>query len=342
MPAICFDSIHPGLKLLFFALVIMFTMSAFHPSLLFISLTSAFVMGIWLRGGRTILKTLTWQIPLLVIIVAVNPLFSSSGTTEIFRIETWAVYAESLFHAGCMGCMLIATMQWFSNANCLITSEEVMSILGSRAPAISLMITMIVRLIPRFIQRGKLIKSSLSACTSAQVQLASTSQKPTRPRCECASQKPTRPGCECASQKSKLAWQKCSSQKRSSHKSKTPGYGRPPKKHALKENLRTISTLMSWSMEDSLESADSMRSRGWGSVQKRTTFKRYRFYTFDKAVLAVLVLLGALSALCAFELCPSFSFFPTTSGTLFSWSLIPYVLLFLFPALLELYRKIRS
>lgn len=330
MPAICFDSIHPGLKLLFFALVIMFTMSAFHPSLLFVSLASAFIMGIWLRGGRTILKTLTWQIPLLVIIVAVNPLFSSSGTTEVFRIGTWAVYAESLFHAGCMGCMLIATMQWFSNANCLITSEEVMSTLGSRAPAISLMITMIVRLIPRFIQRGKLIKSSLSACTSAQVQLASTSQKPTRP------------GCECASQKSKLAWQKCSSQKRSSHKSKTPGYGRPPKKHALKENLRTISTLMSWSMEDSLESADSMRSRGWGSVQKRTTFKRYRFYTFDKAVLAVLVLLGALSALCAFELCPSFSFFPTTSGTLFSWSLIPYVLLFLFPALLELYRKIRS
>ena len=330
MPAICFDSIHPGLKLLFFALVIMFTMSAFHPSLLFVSLASAFIMGIWLRGGRTILKTLTWQIPLLVIIVAVNPLFSSSGTTEVFRIGTWAVYAESLFHAGCMGCMLIATMQWFSNANCLITSEEVMSTLGSRAPAISLMITMIVRLIPRFIQRGKLIKSSLSACTSAQVQLASTSQKSTRP------------GCECASQKSKLAWQKCSSQKRSSHKSKTPGYGRPPKKHALKENLRTISTLMSWSMEDSLESADSMRSRGWGSVQKRTTFKRYRFYTFDKAVLAVLVLLGALSALCAFELCPSFSFFPTTSGTLFSWSLIPYVLLFLFPALLELYRKIRS
>jgi hypothetical protein len=53
-------------------------------------------------------------------------------------------------------------------------------------------------------------------------------------------------------------------------------------------------------------------------------------------------LLGVLSALCAFELCSSFSFFPTTSGTLFSWSLIPYVLLFLFPALLELYRKIRS
>lgn len=330
MPAICFDSIHPGLKLLFFALVIMFTMSAFHPSLLFVSLASAFVMGIWLRGGRTILKTLTWQIPLLVIIVAVNPLFSSSGTTEVFRIETWAVYVESLFHAGCMGCMLIATMQWFSNANCLITSEEVMSTLGSRAPVISLMITMIERLIPRFIQRGKLIKSSLSACTSAQVQLASTSQKSTRPRCECASQK------------SKPAWQKRSSQERSSQKSKIPGYGRPPKKHALKENLRTISTLMSWSMEDSLESADSMRSRGWGSVQKRTTFKRYRFYTFDKAVLVVLVLLGVLSALCAFELCSSFSFFPTTSGTLFSWSLIPYVLLFLFPALLELYRKIRS
>lgn len=337
MPAICFDSIHPGLKLLFFALVIMFTMSAFHPSLLFISLTSAFVMGIWLRGGRTILKTLTWQIPLLVIIVAVNPLFSSSGTTEVFRIGTWAVYAESLFHAGCMGCMLIATMQWFSNANCLITSEEVMSTLGSRAPVISLMITMTVRLIPRFIQRGKLIKSSLSACTSAQVQLASTSQKSTRLECEYASQKSTRPGCECASQKSKLDWQK-----RSSQKSKIPGHGRPPKKHALKENLRTISTLMSWSMEDSLESADSMRSRGWGSVQKRTTFKHYRFYAFDKAVLVVLVLLGALSALCAFKLCSSFSFFPTTSGTLFSWSLIPYVLLFLFPALLELYRKIRS
>lgn len=282
------DNLHPALTLLYFGAVLVFTMSATHPTLLALSLISSIILGCWLRGGLSVLKTLSWQLPLLAIIIIINPLFSSSGTTELFRIGTQALYLESLVHASYMGCMLIAVMQWFTNASHVIGSEELMTTLGSFAPTISLMITMIGRLIPRFIEKERAITSSLSACTAAQ-STASNS-----------------------------------------------------KKSSLSMHLRTISTLMSWSMEDSLESADSMKARGWGSVKKRTLFKRHCFSFLDAVALLLLLTLGITSALAAFALCTQFGFFPSIHGPFLSFSMVPYTLLFFFPLLLELYGKVRK
>ena len=94
MKPTAFDNFHPALALVYFAVALVLAMAAPHPTLLALSFVIAALYGVWLRGGRAIARSLTWQLPLLAVIVAVNPLFSSTGTTELFRIGTQAVYAE--------------------------------------------------------------------------------------------------------------------------------------------------------------------------------------------------------------------------------------------------------
>lgn len=58
--------------------------------------------------------------------------------------------------------------------------------------------------------------------------------------------------------------------------------------------LKEISILLSWSMEEGLDTADSMKARGYG-CERRSTFSIYRFTRRDAAAL---VFIAALSVLC--------------------------------------------
>ena len=73
---------------------------------------------------------------------------------------------------------------------------------------------------------------------------------------------------------------------------------------------------MGWSMENSLETADSMHCRGWGANRKRTTFRRNRFRTYDAFALGALTLLSVGAAAAAYTLMNGFGFFPSFHGSL--------------------------
>ena len=91
----------------------------------------------------------------------------------------------------------------------------------------------------------------------------------------------------------------------------------PPKGKldTLKRAMTAFSATVSWAMEQSLITADSMKSRGYGSAG-RTTYAVYRFETRDG------IALGMLLALCAGTVLPwvlgavRWSFFPAMTGEL--------------------------
>lgn len=62
------------------------------------------------------------------------------------------------------------------------------------------------------------------------------------------------------------------------------------KKEQLQQALSAFSATVSWAMEQSIVSADSMKSRGYG-IGGRTAFSIYRFDKRDAAVLGILMLL---------------------------------------------------
>lgn len=81
----------------------------------------------------------------------------------------------------------------------------------------------------------------------------------------------------------------------------------------VRSRLRASSVLMGWGMEDSLERADAMRSRGWGAATRRTTYARYRLGRNDVAALGGLALFGAAAVAVAWTATTQYSFYPQLS-----------------------------
>lgn len=99
--------------------------------------------------------------------------------------------------------------------------------------------------------------------------------------------------------------------------------------------LRTSTTLMAWSMEDSLETAASMKARGWNSQTKRTTYSLQCLRTTDALALSAVLALGAITAFSQFIVVGAFAFYPTLSGFA-PWHLhVPEAVFLSIPLVLE-------
>ncbi len=105
-----------------------------------------------------------------------------------------------------------------------------------------------------------------------------------------------------------------------------------------KHGLRILSIMVTWALENAIETADSMRTRGYG-LAGRTAFSIYRFDKRDKKALLVIGSMGAYVLLGAMLGGVYFRYFPTMRGvtlTPFSLSVfIAYFVLCISPIVIE-------
>ena len=148
MKRTAFDLFHPVVAFGYFAVMFALSMTAMQPVYLAISLASVLSYSAVLRGWRATGRSLLWQLPLVAVVALANPLFSASGSTELFRLGLRAFYLESFVYGACMGVMLISVIVLFSNASQVLTSDKVMTLFGGVAPTIGLMLSMTARLVP--------------------------------------------------------------------------------------------------------------------------------------------------------------------------------------------------
>lgn len=252
MRPVAFDCYHPAVAGGYFAAVLVLTMACLQPVLVATSLLGACAYCLYLHGARHLLRMLAWQLPLLLVIMLVNPLFSHAGSTLLAQPFGHPVYVEGVVYGACMGALLVAVMQWFSAASVVLGSDKVMALAAGRLPTVSLMTAMTLRLVPQYVRRGRCIDATQRACTVAAV---------------------------------------------------------PP----LTARARQVSVLMGWSLEDSLETADAMRARGWGGAKRRSSYRRCGFAAADARALTLLAVLVALSAAGAVRACAGFTFYPVLS-----------------------------
>lgn len=109
-------------------------------------------------------------------------------------------------------------------------------------------------------------------------------------------------------------------------------------KQKIDRGIRMSSILMSWSLEDSIETADSMKARGYGST-KRTSYSVYKWGRHDIASMVIIGLLVIINVIFILGEFSTFEFYPTLSGDIFSpthlVSYSAYILLLAYPLLLE-------
>ncbi|MDR1775444.1 MAG: energy-coupling factor transporter transmembrane protein EcfT [Actinomycetes bacterium] len=115
-----------------------------------------------------------------------------------------------------------------------------------------------------------------------------------------------------------------------------PSARRPGRLSQLRAILNRVSALAGWSLESSMQAADSMRARGYGQTRRRGSYRAYRFGAVDACCLALLVLCVAAAIPAVAVSLRSLHFYPVLRGDVLPlWMLIGPALLSVLPAAME-------
>ncbi len=224
-----FSKYHPFVNLIYFALVIGFSMVVNHPLAQLISLVCAVVYVVTTQGKKSVGFLLKFCLTLVLLTAFINPAFNHEGKTILLYFSNGnPLTLESILYGFSSGGMMITLLLWFSAFNCVMTSDKFIYLFGKVIPALSLVLSMTLRFVPKF-------KTQMKNVADAQ-------------RC----------------------------------------IGRDVSSGSLISRTKTaitiVSIMITWSLENAIETADSMKSRGYG-LKGRTAFSIYRFEDRDKYVL---------------------------------------------------------
>lgn len=112
----------------------------------------------------------------------------------------------------------------------------------------------------------------------------------------------------------------------------------------LQNSLLMLTALLSWSLENAVDTADSMKSRGYG-LTGRTAFSNYRFTLYDTVALSAILLLAAgvltgnISGLVHTVYFPVYGGLPVCLGAVFTE--FCYAVLLNIPMILSVWEKIK-
>lgn len=229
-----FSKLHPIVNFIYFVAIIGFTMFFMHPIFLGISLISAIIYVAYLQGLNGIKNNLLMSIYIIVMVVLVNMLVSSNGETILFYIANKSISLESIYYSIASSVMFITVFMWFSCYNKIMTSDKFIYLFGKRFPSLSLIISMVFRLIPNFKIQTKKIKDAQKAMGR--------------------------------------------------------NFDEGTVLEKIKNGIKLISILITWALENSIETVDSMKARGYG-LDGRSNFSIYKFEKRDKIYLSILLLL---------------------------------------------------
>ncbi|MGI6034046.1 MAG: energy-coupling factor transporter transmembrane component T [Coriobacteriales bacterium] len=145
-----FSSYHPALVLGFFTVAIVFCMCLRHPAFLAATLICSLVFYLCVRG-RSSLKALGGLAVVFAAVTFLNPLVNTQGVTVLFVCPWgWPYTLEALGYGAAIAAMFVAMLLWFGGYNHTMSSEEFTYLFGRLAPALSLVLTLVFRLVPTY------------------------------------------------------------------------------------------------------------------------------------------------------------------------------------------------
>lgn len=284
-----FSKLHPAVNFIFFAFVLALSMFVMNPVCLLLSLVCAFVNAVYLNGIKTVRLCFKFLLPMVLLIVIINPVFNHQGVT-ILTYFPWdnPLTLESVIYGFASALMLSSVVLWFSVFNSVITSDKIVCLFGRIIPSLSLVISMSLRFVPKFSEQFKNIRNAQKGIG--------------RDVCDGSALR------------------------------------------RIKNAIRIISIMLSWSMENAIETADSMKSRGFG-LKGRTAYSLFRFGKRDLVVLILIILLGGFVSICALCGGIDFYYYPSMKGNIADISALitffSYAILMLIPTALNVREELK-
>jgi energy-coupling factor transport system permease protein len=193
--------------------------------------------SVYLKGNKAVRFNLFYMMPMFLLAALINPAFNHEGGTILAYLPNDnPLTLESITYGIAAAVMLISVISWFSCYNEVMTSDKFVYLFGRVIPALSLILSMTLRFVPRF---------------GAQIKIISNAQK-------CVGRDVSNGGI--------LERAKC--------------------------GITILSIMFTWALENAIETADSMKSRGYG-LPGRTAYSIYRFDSRDRSALIWLLVCGS-------------------------------------------------
>jgi energy-coupling factor transport system permease protein len=244
--------------MIYFAVVLAFSMVFMHPVCLGASFLCAFRYALYLNGGRAWRFNLRFMLPLLIVMALINPAFNHRGATILAYFSNGnPLTLESILYGLAAAFMLITVIAWFSCFNAIMTSDKFVYLFGRLIPALSLILAISLRFVPRYKARIRAIADA-QRCMGRDVSNGNILSRARR-------------------------------------------------------GVAILSVMVTWALENAIETADSMKCRGYG-LPNRTAFSVFRFGRRDALILVAIFALAGYVLAGAMAGGLSFLYFPVTTG----------------------------
>lgn len=144
----------------FFASVIVLCVIIQQPALQAVGLVGATVYCLVLRG-RDAWRLLAGMSLAFLVLTAINPLFDTLGDTVLFTYLRGRPYTlEALAYGASTACMFVTIMLWFCCYARVMSTDKFTYLFGGCAPALTLVLTMTLRLVPSYVRKARQIATA--------------------------------------------------------------------------------------------------------------------------------------------------------------------------------------
>jgi len=274
-------SIHPAVYLLYYFIMVLFAFIFSDPYFVVTFLVLILIL-ISLQGISSELKNIMKLfIPLSVLIMILNPLLNRTGAHKIYLWSNFFITYEAIAYGILMSLALLIVILVFSSYNRSVSYQEMLYIFSKKLPIISMIIVMALRFIPlinsRAIEVQKLNNLKVNGIEfDEEMGMAEESHET-----------------DGSVDSKKLDVDEFNSNINTDYNSKFVEKLKSNKRiAAIIKETKTLGKIMgitvSWSLEESMFTAKSMKSRGYNATE-RTSYLSYKFGNADYAFIVFLL-----------------------------------------------------
>ena len=297
-------SIHPGVYLLYYFIMVLFAFIFSDPYFVITFLVLILVL-IALQGVSSELKNIMKLfIPLSILIMILNPLLNRTGAHKIYLWSNFFITYEAIAYGILMSLALLIVILVFSSYNRSVSYQEMLYIFSKKLPIISMIIVMALRFIPLINSRAIEVQK-LNNLKNNGVELDNDETDGNDDSYD-------------SNDSNKLDIDEFNSNINTDYDSKFINKLKSNKRvAAIIKEAKTLGKIMgitvSWSLEESMFTAKSMKARGYNATE-RTSYLSYKFGTADYAFIALIIvtvgiiIIGLLKGVGMINIYPSIDF----------------------------------
>ena len=266
-------SIHPAVYLLYYFIMVLFAFIFSDPYFVVTFLVLLLIL-IALQGVSHELKNIMRLfIPLSILIMILNPLLNRTGAHKIYLWSGFFITYEAIAYGILMSLALLIVILVFSSYNRSVSYQEMLYIFSKKLPIISMIIVMALRFIPLINSRAIEVQK-LNNLKNNGIEMEMGSDE--------------------SNDSEALDLDEFNSNINTDYDSKLVNKLKSNKRvAAIIKEAKTLGKIMgitvSWSLEESMFTAKSMKARGYNATE-RTSYLSYKFSNADFAFIALIII----------------------------------------------------